>query len=84
MLLALLLDQALRCEHVLDVGGADALRQCTERAVRRGVRIAADDRHARQRRALLRTDDVHDALTTIEDVELADAEVPAVASSVTT
>ena len=33
-----------------------------ERAVRGGVRIAAHHRHARQRRALLGPDHVHDAL----------------------
>ena len=54
--------ERLRREHVLDLGGADAERQRAERAVRRGVAVAADDRHARLRHAELGADDVHDAL----------------------
>ena len=41
-----------------------------ERAVRAGVRVAADDRHAGQRRALLRPDHVHDALALVEVREI--------------
>ena len=54
--------QRLGGEHVLDLRGADAHRQCAERAVRRGVAVAAHDRHARLGQAQLRSDDVHDAL----------------------
>ena len=57
--------QALRREHVLDFGGADAERERGERAVRARVRVAADDRHPGQRRALLGTDDMDDALAPI-------------------
>ena len=39
--------QRLRREHVLDLGRADPERERAERAVRRRVRVAADDRHAR-------------------------------------
>jgi hypothetical protein len=60
--LRLLLHQALRGHHVLDFRGTDAVRQAGEGAVRRGVRVAADDGHARQRGAVLRADHVHDAL----------------------
>ena len=60
--LGLALDQRLRGQHMLDLGGADAVRQRAEGAVRRGVAVAADDGHARQREALLRADDVDDAL----------------------
>ncbi len=74
----LLLQQALRGQHVLDLGGADAECQRAERAVRGGVRIAAYHRHARQGRALLRPDHVHDALTRIVHTEFGDAEYPAV------
>jgi hypothetical protein len=47
---------------VLDLAGADAVRQRAERAVGGGVRIAADHGHARQRGALFGADHVHDAL----------------------
>ena len=63
-------DQALRGEHVLDLGGADAERERGERAVRARVRVAAHDRHARQRRALLRPDHVDDALAPVEEREV--------------
>ena len=43
----LALRQRLRREHVLDLRRADAERERAERAVRRRVRVAADDRHAR-------------------------------------
>ena len=60
---------------MLDLGGADAVRQCAERAVGRGVAVAADDRGARQRKTLLGADHVNDALTAIELVEIFDAEM---------
>ena len=52
----------LRGEHVLDLAGADAERERAERAVRRRVRVAADDRETRLRVAHLRADHVHDPL----------------------
>ena len=54
--------QRLGGQHVLDLGGADAERQRAERAVGGGVRVAADDRHARLGQAQLRADHVDDAL----------------------
>ena len=60
---------------MLDLRGADAVRQRAERAVRRGVAVAAHDRGARQGEALLRADDVHDALARVALVEILDAEV---------
>ena len=60
--LGLRLQQRLRGQHVLDFAGADAEGQRAERAVRRGVAVAADDRHAGLRVALLGADDVDDAL----------------------
>ena len=60
--LGLGLDQRLGREHMLDLGGADAMRERAEGAVGRGVAVAADDRRARQGEALLRPDDVDDAL----------------------
>ena len=57
-----LLRERLGREHVLDLAGADPERERAERAVSRGVRVAADDREPRLRVAHLRTDDVDDAL----------------------
>ena len=71
-------EQRLRRQHVLDLARADAVRERAEGAVGGGVRVAADDRHARQRRALLRADDVDDALAAIVHLELGDAEAIAV------
>ena len=58
----LVLDHALRREHVLDLARADAEGERAEGAVRGGVRVAADDRHAGLRDAELGADHVHDAL----------------------
>ena len=77
--LGLVLDQALRGEHVLDLAGADAERQRAERAVRGGVAVAADDRHARLGEAELGPDDVHDALVLGAQRVDRDAELRAVA-----
>ena len=72
------LQQRLRREHVFDFARADAERQCTERAMRRSVAIAADDRHAGLRVALLGADDVHDPLPRIVNVVQRDSEFVAV------
>ena len=72
--LRLLLDQRLRGEHVLDLGGADAVGERAERAVRRGVAVAAHERGAGQREALLRADDVADALADVELVVIFEPE----------
>ena len=76
--LGLLLDQRLRRQHMLDLGRADAMRQRAERAMRRGVAVAADDGHAGQGKALLGADDVDDALALVELVVIFDAEFPGV------
>jgi len=47
---------------MLDFAGADAERDRSERAVRRRVRVSADDRHTGLRQTQLRPDHVHDAL----------------------
>src|ERR1019366_5062620 len=60
--LGLGLRQGLRREDVLDFAGADAEGECAECSVRGGVRVAADDGHARLGDAQLGTDDVHDSL----------------------
>ncbi len=51
---------------MLDFRSADAIGERAERAVGRGMAVAAHQRHARQRKTLLRADDVDDALTLIE------------------
>ncbi|MNS35536.1 hypothetical protein D3C72_676960 [compost metagenome] len=76
--LGLLAQQRLRGQHVFHLRRADAMCQCAERAVRAGMRIAADHGHARQRGALLRPDHVDDALAVIGHLELGDAEGVAV------
>jgi hypothetical protein len=76
--LGLLLQQALRGQHMLDLGGADTEGQRAEGAVGRGVAVAADDGHARLREALLRPHHMHDALALVAHVEQRDAELAAV------
>ena len=75
----LVLDHALRREHVLDLARADAERERAEGAVRGGVRVAADDRHARLRDAELGADHVHDPLALGAERVDGDAELRAVA-----
>ena len=75
----LALAQALGREHVLDLAGADPERERAERAVGGGVRVAADDRHARLGDPQLRPDHVHDALAVGADRVQRDAELLAVA-----
>ena len=41
---------------MLDFRGADAVRQTGEGAVRRGMRVAANDGHTGQRRSVFRAD----------------------------
>src|SRR5262245_21984404 len=73
--LSLLLDQRLGGEYVLDLARADAVGKRPEGAMCRGMRIAADDGSARQRKALLGTDHVHDALAAVALMVVLDAEV---------
>ena len=72
------LRQALRREHVLDLGRADAERERAERAVCRGVAVAADDRHSGLRQAELRADHVDDSLPAAARREERHAELCAV------
>ena len=57
--------QSLCCQNMFDFARADAECERAERAVRRGVAIAANNCHARQRATLLGADDMHDALTRV-------------------
>ena len=70
--------QRLGGRDLLALAGADAERQGAERAVRAGVAVAADDRHAGLREAELRSDDVDDALLRVAHRVQADAELGAV------
>ena len=54
---------------------ADAVRQRAERAMRRGMAVAADDGGAGQREALLGPDHMHDALAAVALVIILDAEI---------
>ena len=63
---------------MLDLARADAKRQRAKRTVRRGMRIAADDRHSRLRQALFRAENVDDSLLDAVEVVEFDAEFAAV------
>ncbi len=76
--LGLRLRQRLRGQHMLHFAGADAEGQRPEGPVRRGVRVAADNRHARLGQAQLRPDHVHDALIRRVHVVKLDAELRAI------
>ena len=71
--LGLALAQGLRGQHMLDLRRADAVGQGPERAVGRGVAIAADNGHARLGAALLGPDHVDDAVADIAHGEELDA-----------
>ena len=77
-ILHLLLHQALGGEHMLDLGGANAVGESAQGTVGAGVGVAADHGHAGQRGTLLRSHDMHDALTAIVDRDLVDTESVAV------
>jgi len=73
-----LLQQTLGGEHMLDLAGADTVSQRAEGAMCAGMRIPAHHRHPRQGCALLRADDVHDALAHIAHLEFGNPEIGAV------
>ena len=70
----------MRGHHVLDLGGADAEGQRAECAMRGGVRVAADDGHARLGGAKLGADHMHDALACVLHIEELDAKLRAIAA----
>src|SRR5215471_4645686 len=63
--LGLALPQRVRHQHMGDLGGADAEGVSTERAMGRGMAVAAYDQQAGQGEALFGTDHVHDSLARI-------------------
>ena len=77
------LQQALRREHVPDLGGPDAEGERAECAVGAGVAVAADDGRPGWVSAELRADDVHDAAPVVLHPEQLDAELRAVARELT-
>src|SRR5205814_6482627 len=70
--------ERLRGEHVLDLRRPDPERERAERAVRRGMRVAADDRHPRLREPELGADHVDDSLAAAAGREERDAELTAI------
>jgi len=71
--LRLLLHKALGRQHVADLAGTNAEGERAECAMRAGVAVAADNRHARLRDAQLGPDDVNDALGTETVAAIIDA-----------
>ncbi len=71
--------ETLRGEDVAHLRRADAERDGAERAVRRGVAVAAGDGHPRLREPQLGPDDVHDALDPAREIEQPDPGGAAVA-----
>ena len=74
----LLLQDALRSQHHLHFGGADAECDGTHRPVGGGVRIAADDGHSRQGQPLLRSYYVDDPVARIHHPEMFQTELAGV------
>ena len=62
----------LRHQHMRDFRRADAEGVGAERAMRRGVAVAADDQQARQGQSLFGADHMHDALARIVQAEQRD------------
>jgi hypothetical protein len=77
--LRLLEQQRLRGQHMLHLGCADAEGQRAQPAVAGRVQIAANNRGARQRKALFRPHHMHNALLAIRIADQADAEFGRVA-----
>src|SRR3546814_18407241 len=59
---------------MFDLRGSDPERERPERAVRRGVAVAADDRHSRLRTPLLGSDNMDDPAARIAHREILDPE----------
>src|SRR5207244_5124823 len=72
------LRQALRCQNMFDFAGANSKRKRTERSMRAGMAIAANDGHSRLGKAEFRADDMNDPLFPRINIEEGDAEFGAV------
>ena len=77
------LQQALRREHVPDLGGPDAEGERAERTVGARVAVAADDGASRLGNPELWTDDVHDAAAVVLHPEELNPELRAVERELT-
>mmetsp|Transcript_28905 Transcript_28905/g.51672 ORF Transcript_28905/g.51672 Transcript_28905/m.51672 type:complete len:597 (-) Transcript_28905:259-2049(-) len=73
--LALLLQQSLRSQHVLHLRRADAKGESAKGAVGGSVAVAADAGGAGEGEALLRAHHVHDALARVVQREIGDAKL---------
>ena len=67
--------QGLRSQNMLNFRGANTERQCTKRAVRCGMGVAADDGHAGQGDPLLRPHHVNDTLIRMVQIVELDAKL---------
>src|SRR5229473_248271 len=65
---------------MLDLAGANSKRQRAERAVSRGMAVAAHDGHARLSQSELGADDMDDALLGRAEVKKLQTELPTVVS----
>ena len=74
--LGALLNETLRRQNMLHFTRPDAEGKRAECAVRGRMGITADDRHAWQRKSLLRADDMDDALPNVVHAEERNAELP--------
>lgn len=72
--------QRLGRQHMLDLRRADAEGQRPQRAMRRGMAVAADERRARQGEALFRPHDMDDALRRRGRVDIVYAKLGCVAA----
>src|SRR5690606_38582353 len=75
---AFLHQQGLSGQRVLDLRGTNTKGQSAHGTVRAGVGVTTNHGHARQGRALLRADNVHNALTHVVHAEFGNAEFFAV------
>ena len=69
------LPQHLRRHRMRRFGGADTEGERTERAVRRGMQVAADDHQPRMGNSLLGSDDVQDSLAFVHHADDVHAEL---------
>src|SRR5258708_39981479 len=76
--LGTLLQEALCGQDMLNFAGANTKGQCAHGTMRRGMRVAAYERHARQRDTLLRANNMHNALASVVHVEESHTEIPGI------
>ena len=67
--LGTLLQEALCGQDMLNFAGANTKGQCAHGSMRRGMRVAAHQGHARQRDTLLRANNMYNALASVVHVK---------------